>query len=659
MIMKKALFLTICIFLNGIFQFTQAQAPFSRGVNLTNWFQTTSPRQIQFSKYTRHDFENIKSLGCDVIRLPINLFYMAGPKPAYTVDPLFFEFLDQAVTWAEELHMYLLIDNHSSDDIASLNPDLETMLSTVWTQMAEHYKNRSSFILYEIMNEPHGLTTQVWGRIQQTAITTIRKVDATHTIIVGPSNWNSYNDLSLLPVYTDPNLLYTFHFYDPFIFTHQGATWPVPSMGSLANVPFPYNAATMPSVPSDLAGTWVAGSMGNYMNEGTVAKVHALIDIAVAFKTSRNVNLYCGEFGVYNQNSNDADRTFWYSEMRKYLELKGIAWTTWDYQGGFGLFKKGSNEQFNYDLNIPLVQALGLIAPPQQVYVLTPDMVGFDLYTDFLGEKIVESSNPGGGTVDYYSTDKPNNGKYCILWSGSAQYGTVGLNFSPDKDLSTLKSQNYALSLIVKGNSPGTKFDLRFTDTKTSVATDHPWRMNYTIDDSKVRWDNTWQKMYIPLNQFTDGGSWDNAWFPPINAFDWKAVDRFDICAEYMSMAGKSVWFDNIRITNMDTAQILNTGFGQPNINQISGLKVYPNPVKTFATINYNLANTQHANLSIYNISGQKVKTLISSMHTQGDYTKIWNADNDNGSQVANGVYFCRLLLTDQTVNAKIVVLRK
>jgi len=66
----------------------------------------------------------------------------------------------------------------------------------------------------------------------------------------------------------------------------------------------------------------------------------------------------------------------------------GIAWTTWDYQGGFGLFKKGSNEQFNYDLNIPLVQDLGLIAPPQQVYVLTPDQVGFDIYTDFIGEKI-------------------------------------------------------------------------------------------------------------------------------------------------------------------------------------------------------------------------------------------------------------------------------
>ena len=656
--MKKSLILIACVLLNGLFQLTQAQAPFSRGVNLTNWFQTSGPRQIQFSKYTKKDFENIKSLGCDVIRLPINLFYMAGSKPAYTVDPLFFEFLDQAVSWAEELHMYLLIDNHSTDDIASLNPDLESILSTVWSQMAVHYKDRSSYILFEIMNEPHGLTTQDWGRIQQTAITAIRKVDAVHTIIVGPSNWNSYNDLNLLPVYTDPNLLYTFHFYDPFIFTHQGATWPVPSMGSLANVPFPYNAAAMPAVPSDLAGTWVAGSIGNYRIDGTVAKVHELIDIAVAFKTSRNVNLYCGEFGVYNQNSKDADRTYWYSEMRKYLEAKGIAWTTWDYQGGFGLFKKGSNELFDYDLNIPLVQALGLIAPTQQVYVMSPDVVGFDIYTDFIGEKIVEASNPSGGTVDFYSNDKPNNGKYCILWSGSAQYGAVGFNFSPDKDLSNLKTQNYALGFIVKGNSPGTKFDLRFTDTKTSVVTDHPWRMNYTIDDSKVTWDNSWHKMYIPLSQFIDGGSWDNAWFNPIGAFDWKAVDRFDLCAEYMSMAGKSVWFDNIQITNMDTAHIMNTGVTNPVMNQLSMMKVFPNPVKTFATISYSLTSPQYVDAGIYNISGQKVKTLVSSKQTPGDYSKIWNTENDYGIKVTNGIYFCRLIVADQIHNAKIVVLR-
>ena len=65
----------------------QAQVSFNRGVNLTGWFQTSSAQQIQFTKYTKKDFQNIKSLGCDVIRLPINLIYMTNGSPDDTMDP--------------------------------------------------------------------------------------------------------------------------------------------------------------------------------------------------------------------------------------------------------------------------------------------------------------------------------------------------------------------------------------------------------------------------------------------------------------------------------------------------------------------------------------------------------------------------------------------
>ena len=465
----------------------QAQAPFSRGVNLTGWFQTTAPQQIQFKKYTKKDFENIKSLGCDVIRLPINMFYMTNGKPDYTVDTLFYDFLDQAVTWAEELNMYLIIDNHSTDDIASKNQDLENVLSRVWLQMAEHYKSRSTYIIYEIMNEPNGITTQTWGRIQQTAINTIRSADTTHTIVVGASAYNGYNDLSLLPAYTDKKLIYTFHFYDPFLFTHQGASWPVPSLEPLTKVPFPYNADSIQALPEVLKGTWLENAYNNYPTDGTVAKVKQLIDIAAAFKTNRQVPVYCGEYGVYNLYSKNTERVYWYGEVRKYLEEKGISWTTWDYQGGFGLFKRSSGEMFDYDLDTSLVSALGLNVPEQKVFEMKPDTVGFSIYDDYIGEQITESSYANGGKINFYFPQMPNSGKYCIYWTGSGQYGTVGFNLAPDRNLSNLATENYALSFLVRGNNPGTKFDLRFTDTKTSPA-DHPWRMNYTITESVAPW---------------------------------------------------------------------------------------------------------------------------------------------------------------------------
>lgn len=102
--------------------------PFKRGVNLTGWLQTSGARQIQFTKFTRQDFINIKSLGCDVIRLPINLHFMTGGAPAYTIDPLFYYFLDQIVDYAEELELHLILDNHTFDPATNTSPGVGDIL---------------------------------------------------------------------------------------------------------------------------------------------------------------------------------------------------------------------------------------------------------------------------------------------------------------------------------------------------------------------------------------------------------------------------------------------------------------------------------------------------------------------------------------------------
>jgi endoglucanase len=363
--MKKKTVLTI-ILLSIIIQLVRSQSPFSRGVNLTQWFQTAGARQLQFTKFTKHDFENIKSLGCDVIRLPINLHFMTSGDPNYTLDPLFLNFLDSAVNWAEELQIHLLLDNHTFDPSVDTDPLIENVLIKVWAQMAEHYKDRSNYIYYEILNEPHGIANEQWCEIQQNVIDAIRTVDTKHTIVVGPAGWNSYNNLNSMPEYSDDNLMYTFHFYDPFLFTHQGASWTDPSMESLAGVPFPFNADSMPACPKELLGTWVEGSLNNYDQDGSVKRVKELVDIAVEFKTNRNVPVFCGEFGVYIPNAPRQGRINWYDTVRKYFENNDLAWTIWDYTGGFGIFEVGGKDLFEYDLDTALVRALGLNVPAQK-----------------------------------------------------------------------------------------------------------------------------------------------------------------------------------------------------------------------------------------------------------------------------------------------------
>jgi endoglucanase len=631
--------------------FLNAQNLFNKGVNLTNWFQASSVNEIQFNRYSRQDLINIKSLGCDVIRLPINLHYMTLGNPDYIIDPIFFNLLDSVVTWAEELNIKLILDNHTFDPAVNTDPGVGDILVKVWSQMAKHYKSHSALILYEVLNEPHGLTTQVWGAIQQTVIDTIRAVDTRHTIVVGASGYNTYTEMANLPVYSDTNLLYTFHFYDPFVFTHQGATWVSPSMIDLAGVPFPYNKDSMPVCPASLKGSWVESNLNSYSNDGTVANVQNLIDIAIKFRDTRKVPIYCGELGAYNLNSINVDRVYWYQIVRSYLETNKIPWTSWDYQDGFGLFNKGSNELFQHDLNVPLLKALGLNVPVQTLYIERPDSTGFILYSDFIGSFINESNWENNATIDYYTTKHPNNGNYCLAWYGASQYGYIGFDFTPNRDLSKLVQEKYAIDFFVRGDSPGAQFDIYFIDTKTNDPNDHPWRMYINIDESYGPWDKKWHHVRIPLNKFTEMGSWDNnQWYTPQGLFDWRAVDIFDIVADYGDLTGTTFWFDNILISDIDSSIVRdNSVLDIRSIKQSSHfgiLNIYPNPVSDLFSVQYNQPETGNVTFRIIDIIGRQVFADKINNQIAGEHYYYLNRKNAELSQLSSGLYIFNLRMS-------------
>lgn len=558
------------------------ELPFSKGVNLTEWFQVGGPRQIQFTKFTKEDFEQIKSLGCDVVRLPINLHFMTDGAPAYTPDPLFLTFLDQVIDWAEELEIHLILDNHTFDVDENTDPLIGNILEKVWAQMAEHLKGRSEYLYYEVLNEPHGIDNALWAGIQQGVIDAIRAVDTTHYIVVGGADWNSYGTLESLTSYTDTKLIYTFHFYFPFLFTHQGATWVTPNMAPMAELPFPYEEDRMPPLPSSFLGTWLQSEYLSYPINGTVDRIKEELDIAIRFSEERGVPLFCGELGVFIPNSPSEDRNRWYDAVRSYLEEKGVAWTMWDYTGGFGVFEEGGADLFESDLNTPLLESLGFAVPEQSEFVRLPDTVGFPIYRDFIEEHINESSW-NEGVLDYYSEESPNNGTYCIAWTQANQYNNIGFDLKPDRDLSLLVAEDYALDFLVRGDLPGLRLDIRFMDSDTDDPDDHPWRMGITLGEPEITWDGQWEKLHVPLSNFTERGAWEGEFFDPQGSFDWQEVDRLEIVAEYGPLGAGEVWFDQIQVTNLDTTLVNDsTVVGNPTTsiaNEFQRLvQVYPNP---------------------------------------------------------------------------------
>ncbi len=65
-------------------------------------------------------------------------------------------------------------------------------------------------------------------------VTALRQIDQAHTLIVGGGGWNSIAGLKTLAIPEgEMNVIATFHYYEPYLFTHQGAEWGGPEVGTL------------------------------------------------------------------------------------------------------------------------------------------------------------------------------------------------------------------------------------------------------------------------------------------------------------------------------------------------------------------------------------------------------------------------------------------
>ncbi len=232
-------------------------------------------------------------------------------------------------------------------------------------------------------------------------------------------------------------------------------------------------------------------------------------------------------------------------------------------------------------------------------------------------------------------------------------------DFVPNRDLSRLKSEGYALDFMVRGNDPGIKFDVRFKDTKTSDPADHPWRMRTVIDNSDASWDRRWHHVRIPLTAFTEHGAWDNnTWYEPQGKFDWTKIDDLEISAEYVLNSSAQIWFDNIHISNLDTAMIRVTeelGIEDHSAYGNLEVKIAPNPMRDYAEITFSLDNERLVRIDIWSVAGIKVRTILNRELYPGPQLFTWDGRSDSGQEVAAGVFICKVFSPGFTGTARIV----
>ena len=307
-----------------------AAAAFGRGVNFGNMLEP--PREGDWGLTVEQRFIDLLDGGTfDSVRLPVRWSNHASADAAAVIDPAFFARVDSVVDRLLDKGVYVLLDMHHyrqlDGDVLDANERsvdpavLEVRFLSMWRQIAARYKNRSDRLILEVYNEPHGNLTDRWNDLMARAVGVIRRDNPQRLIVVGPTSWNSAADLSKLVLPNDANLILTVHNYEPFNFTHQGATW------------------VTPALPVGL-GCCTADQLSR-MTWG--------LDLAKAYGTQVRYPIFVGEFGSYSA-ADSASRVHYSRVMRDLIEARGMSWHYWELASSFGVYDPSGAGAFRTDL---------------------------------------------------------------------------------------------------------------------------------------------------------------------------------------------------------------------------------------------------------------------------------------------------------------------
>ena len=134
--------------------------------------------------------------------------------------------------------------------------------------------------------------------------------------------------------------------------------------------------------------------------------------------------------------------------------------------------------------------------------------------------------------------------------------------------------------------------------------------------------------------------------------------DRTIINSETGFVCGLLIYPSNIGLAKLNSeGQVVSTIDDSLSHNDIR-LTNYPNPFNPTTTISFDLPEESKVKIEIYNIKGQKVKTLANDKYQTGNHQVIWNGTDENNKSVGSGVYFYKMETADVTVMKKCLLLK-
>ena len=355
----------------------------NKGINITNWLEEDKTLFKGEFKFDESDVKLMAENGIKSLRFPIDLDRYATNRDEFvndttgTVELKFddanlFGVLDSFVEWTGRNNMSIVIDYHEYDNsyntTTAKKPGYTKMMANVWKHVAAHYAdNEREDIFYELLNEPDmskgAVSSTIWRQAAQEDIDSIRTVDTKHTIIFGDAKWYDISLLAKGQLLADTNVIYAVHTYDPFVFTHQSASWA--ETKTIKNLMFPYDKEKWSEFSADFGVTkstvsWVKTAVKDYYKNGNKEAILKLILPAKEWAVKNNVPVIINEFGAYNLKTDKQSVLNYMTAMKEISDTLQIPLTHWGYTGGFALFESEGTSPKGTKLIEGMKEAYGL-----------------------------------------------------------------------------------------------------------------------------------------------------------------------------------------------------------------------------------------------------------------------------------------------------------
>ena len=334
------------------------------GINLSHWFaQSADYSRVHLESHTTaEDIALIRKIGFDHVRLTLEPAPLFNPQDPAKLNAEYLKYLDSALDLILAQGLAVIVDIHPTDEFKlrlNSNDQIEAF-AKFWRALAQNLSARDPDHLFlEVINEPMLQDGYRWLGVQGKLISAIRSGAPQHTIIASGHRWSGIPELLFLLPYADRNIIYNFHFYEPFAFTHQGATWAGPNVSFYRNIPYPSSPESISRIVDTVQDESARRNLLRYGEERwNAARIDREIGVAALWAAKYQVPLTCNEFGTYRSFAPAADRVTWIQDMRVALEKYRIGWTMWDYAGGFAVVNK-KNGHATPDAEV--VKALGLV----------------------------------------------------------------------------------------------------------------------------------------------------------------------------------------------------------------------------------------------------------------------------------------------------------